>query len=216
MAVNRGYARQTRNGIPIAHQLDALRAAGVEVDGKYAPVYVDRLPDRRAHRTVTGDALPNRAAVLADLRPGARLVVAGLDRLGVSAGDIRAVIDTLIDRGCSVHDAVAGATFDAETPRADLSAATLAAEALLKAERVRKARSVRAERLAAGLKAAAGGNKAWNPTPEAEQDWRDLSLTQAQVAERHGVAPITLRRKFGARDAPRGRRPKKQPIEDKS
>ncbi len=190
--------------------MDALRAAGVTVDGAYPPVYCDRLADQRRHRAAGGDALTERVRVLADLRPGARLVVASLDRLGVSAGDIRAVVDELIDRGCAVHDAAAGVTYDANTPRSSLSAATLEAERTLKAERVKKAAAVRAERIAAGVKAAVGGNKGWNPTPEEEAAakalWNDLSLTQAEAAAAAGVAPITLRRRFGARGAPRGRR----------
>jgi DNA invertase Pin-like site-specific DNA recombinase len=210
MPIDRGYIRQTRNGPPVAQQMDALRAAGVTVDGAYPPVYCDRLTDQRRHRAAGGEALAERVRAVADVRPGARLVVASLDRLGVSAGDIRAVLDALIDRGCAVHDVAAGINYDANTPRAILSATTLEAERTLKAERIKKAANVRAERIAAGVKAAVGGNKGWHPTAEEEAAahalWNDFSLTQTQVAEAVGVAPITLRRRFGARGAPRGRR----------
>lgn len=210
MTIDRGYVRETRNGPSVKDQIEALRNAGVRVDGNYAPVYVDRLPEKRAHRPADGAALERRAAVVADVRPGGRLVVARLDRLGVSAGDIRAVMDELFDRGCVVVDVNGGAIYDAETPRTVLSGVTLAAEATLKAERVVKARAVRAERLAAGQKASAGGNRGWHPTKVAEDAaraaWNDLTLTQAQAAAIAGVSPITLRRRFGARGAPRGRR----------
>ncbi|WP_175429785.1 recombinase family protein [Azospirillum argentinense] len=214
MAVNRGYARETRNGMPIAQQLDALRAAGVEVDGEYAPVYIDRLPDKRKHRASTGDALSQRAVALTDLRPGGHLVVAGIDRLGVSSADIRAVIDTLIDRGCAVHDVLAGKVYDAATSRADLSAVTLAAESKLKAERVRTARAARAKHIESGSKAAVGGNRGWQPTPKedaaAKHDWlfEVATMSQADCEKKHGVNRITLRRRYGARGARVGRRKK--------
>lgn len=210
MPTDRGYIRQTPHGPPVARQMDALRATGVTVDGAYAPVYCDRLADRQRHRAVGGDALPERVRVLVDLRPGARLVVASLDRLGVSAGDICAVLDELIDCGCAVHDVAAGVTYDTDTSRSSLSGATLEAERTLKAERIKKAAAVRAQRIAAGVKASVGGNKGWNPTPEEEATakalWSNRSLTQAQAAAAAGFAPITLRRRFGARGAPRGRR----------
>ena len=72
-----------------------------------------------------------------------------------------------------------------------------------------EAPQARADRIAAGHKAAVGGNKGWRPSLEEEAVaralWNDLSLTQAEVAVQVGVKPITLRRRFGSRGAPRGR-----------
>jgi DNA invertase Pin-like site-specific DNA recombinase len=214
MAMYRGYVRETSNGMPVVQQIEMLGTAGVNVDGEHARVYVDRLADRRQHRAASGDALCRRAALLSDLHPGERLVVASLDRLGVSAGDIRAIVDKVIDFGCSVHDAAVGVTYDAETPRSTLSTATLAAESLLGTERISKARTVRAERIASGARAAVGGNRGWRPTEEeraaAKHDWlvKVDSMSQADIEAKHGVNRITLRRQFGPRGAARGRRKK--------
>lgn len=205
----RGYVRETRYGMPVARQIDALRAAGVAVDEKHAPVYIDRLPDLRPHRA-SPTILKDRGMLVEGLRAGERVVVASLDRLGVSAGDIRRIVDAVIDRGAEVYVADTGAVYNADTPRGVLSAATIAAETALKSEKIRKAANVRRERIAAGVTAAVGGNRGWHPTPEEDASaramWNDTSLTQAQVSAAVGVTPITLRRRFGPRGTPRGRR----------
>lgn len=211
MAQDRGYVRQTRNGPSVALQIDALRSAGVAVDGEHAPVYIDQLADKRTHaRSSGGEGLTQRAAAIHDLRPGARLVVSSLDRLGVSGIDITAAIRKVTAKGCAV---LASATGREYTIPPDVGAVlddAAAAEAVLKAERVSKARAVRADRIAAGNKAAVGGQRAWSPTADEEavalSYWNNFEMTQTQIAKAVGVSAITLRRRFGERGAPRGRK----------
>lgn len=223
--MDRGYRRETRGGKPLDQQSDALRVGGIDVDAPHAPVYTDALPAKRKHRRAEGrDGLVERKALIHDLRPGSRLVVASLDRLGVSGGDIRAVLDDLQDKGCPVlvieklpDDPTEGphTLISAETPRRLIAEWAIQAEATLKREAIRKARTVRAREIERGNKTVVGGTKAWSPPPEvyaaARRDWKsNRNISAADVAKKYGVSKTTLIRHFKDREMPEKRgRPKR-------
>lgn len=204
------YLRESRSGTSIDAQFDALRAAGLTVQSDGPSVFVDRLPASNALGAVGTRPLSARTALVAALEPGGRVWVAGLDRLGVSGNDLRYALDRVIRRKCSVYDCALDALYDEATEASVLDAAVLVVTAALNSERIRKAAAQRSRRAADGDKAATGGNPGWRPTPAEEEaarlDWLNPTLTQEKVAKRHGVASITLRRRFGSRGLPRGRK----------
>jgi DNA invertase Pin-like site-specific DNA recombinase len=200
---DRGYVRQTPNGPPPAEQHAAIMGAGVQHDNW---VYHDLLPKGRGHCQEAEETLPERRAVIRDLRPGSRLVVSSLDRLGMSGIDITTVIREVTAKECVVYAVDTGKTYAIPPEVGAVLDDSKDAEVELKRERVRKARAVRT------ITGATGGNKGWRPPPETEQaarhNWlNDLSLSQADLEKKYGVGRSTLRRKFGERGVPKGRRP---------
>ena len=184
---DRAYVRETRHGPPIEEQRAAVRPK-VERDDL---VYVD--------------ALPERAAVIKDTRAGSKVVVHSLDRLGTSAGDIRAAVDKLFDKGAGVLDVTAGLVIDANTPRAVQSDAVLAAEKALRRERFKKAQEVAKERrVKVGPKP--------KPLPAdldklARQRWHeDRGVSQKTVAAEFGRSVTWLYENYGPRGMPTRRK----------
>lgn len=197
----------------IAEQERALSAAGVVVVDDHAVVYVDRLhaAGRKAKRLEAGD-LVQREECIADVRSGSRIVVASLDRIGLSPDDISDAVSRVLRKGAAVYDVTAGVELGPKSSAPDVLAAVAAAAKLLKGQRVGPARAELDKRRQTGFKT--------GPVPlihqlppeqqaELKRDWLErLDLSQAELKKKWGLSPNTMRKEFGDRGAPRGRKPK--------
>lgn len=211
--MDRGYIRQDRIGMTVADQERALADAGVVATGDYESVYVDRLHavGRRAKRLEVGD-LAQRETCIADVCAGTRVVVASLDRIGLSSDDIVDAVERLFRKGVAVHDVAAGVTLGPDTSAADVLAAVAAAAKRLKGQRVAPAKAELVRRRQAGLKTGPVSLIDRLPPEKRDEMWRDwrenLHLSQALLKRKWGISPNTMRTAFGARGAPRGRKPR--------
>lgn len=200
--MDRGYIRITRTGPTEAEQRDLLLQAGVAPEH----LYVDdtTLP---SHKGV--ESLKARASLIHDIRAGSRMVVSSLNRLGPSMQDILLAIAAITAKGCAVHVVTSGKTYE-DVLIGQTAIDAMDAEAEQKRGRLGKARAV-----LAGRKVKRG------PKPKlvgaakdaARIDYDDVDQTIRAVAKKHGVSPTQLRRLFGERGIPRGRRPKQTPTE---
>lgn len=195
--MDRGYIRISKAGETEAEQRDKLIAAGVSSDH----LYID---DTR--KPVKGGAhdLKDRVHIVKDIRPGSRVIVTNLDRLGISSKDILATLGAIMAKGAAVHDVSSGKTYEG-VAAGEAVADAAAAEARQKRTRIDKARAVlKTRKFKPGpppkLKGAA--------KLAAQQVYDDLTKPIREVAKEVGVSPSTLRRMFGERGTPRGRRPK--------
>lgn len=199
-----GYIRETRNGPDLAAQEAAVRGAGVT---RADLVYADRLPPKRQHRAVAGDALEKRALIIRQIHESSRIVVPSLDRLGISAIDIARTISAVAAKGCGVVAVDTGKVYDASTPAHVILDDAAAAEATLKRERIRKAAAVKAER---GVKGGRKGNDLPpDIEPQARRDWlENVTMSRADVAKKYGRSTSWFDRRYGERGmmSKRGRR----------
>lgn len=195
--MDRGYMRVTKAGATEAEQRSKLIEAGVEPHHLY-------LDDNS--KPVKGGAsdLKERALIIEAIRPGSRVVVTNIDRLGVSSKDILAALGAIMAKGAAVHDLSSSKTYEGVTA-GEAMADAAAAESRQKRTRIDKAREVlKSRKIRPG------------PPPKLEgaaklaarQDYDDVTQPIRAVAKKHGVSPSTLRRMFGERGTPRGRRAK--------
>lgn len=170
-------------------------------------VSADRLPARRQHRAVAGDALEERALIIRQIDEGSRIIVPSLDRLGISAIDIARTISAIAAKGCGVVAVDTGTVYDASTPAHVILDDAAAAEATLKRERIRKAAAVKAER---GVKGGRKGNDLPpDIEPQARRDWlENVAMSRSEVAKKYGRSMSWFDRRFGERGmmSKRGRR----------
>lgn len=188
----------TKAGPAEAEQRTALVGAGV--DPRH--LYVDdvRIPARGGAAD-----LGERDQVEADIQPGSAVVVTDLERIGVSAADIVAVVSRLMARGAMVRVLASGKLYlGVDAGQLHLDAAD--AERRQKGLRAAKAREVKSAR---GVRTGPPPKLEGAARDAAEVDYRDLEQPVRSVAQKHGVSPKTLQRLFGLRDKPAGR-PKKQ------
>lgn len=82
----RGYIRERAKGPSVEDQRKALAKAGVPVGGTHPPIYIDMIGKRT--RKNLDNPLPERAAVIASLRAGNKLVIYDQATLGTTEGDI--------------------------------------------------------------------------------------------------------------------------------
>jgi DNA invertase Pin-like site-specific DNA recombinase len=200
---DRAYIRESKHGPALEDQRKVVRPF-VERDDW---VYADELPKgKRKHQPVEGDPLPERTLIVRQIHPGSKVIVPSLDRLGTSAGDIRATVDKLLDKGAAVFDVAAGLEINETTPRAVQSDAAMAAEKVLKREHAKMARA------AFKLSKVKMGRKPIELPPDlaaaAERDWRDGTVSQADMTKRYGLSSNWFRCRFGAREMKPGRKPK--------
>ncbi|GLR79069.1 hypothetical protein GCM10007856_17430 [Azospirillum oryzae] len=147
------------------------------------------------------------------MRAGARMVVASLDRIGLSHEDIAAAVARVIGKGAAVYDATAGQELGPETPTPDVLTAVAAAAKRLKGQRTAPARKELDERRKAGsVKSGPVSKIDQLPADKRDElrcDWLErLSLSQTALEKKWGMARNTMRKAFGDRGAPRGRRKK--------
>ena len=210
---DRGYIRQGRGLPTVADQLAALKAAGVLE--RY--VYIDRMPaaEHQATRRRPSD-LVEREAVLADLRSGARLVVASLSVLGLSEQDISAAVWQVLAAGASVYAPDRDLSIDVETGREIVKAEISAGAKALMRSRPIEARKALAQLVEHGA-IKVGRRPAVQALPPdvqeaARRDWlTNRALSRDQVAEKYGVSAGALKNAFGNRLMPRRRRERSNP-----
>ncbi len=188
------YIRETREGPSIDDQKVAVRPSFCSCFS----VYVDTAPVKRVHRSTGAKQLTQRQAALRDLQPGSKLIVSSLDRLGVSAGDIRHVLDILFETNRAVFCVATSQMLDATTPRLSVSENALAAEKVLKQERIKKARSVLPD-----LPAKVSARRRDLPPEQmavAELKWRsDFALSTHDLAAEFDRSTSWFHRRFGPR-----------------
>lgn len=195
--MDRGYIRLTKTGPTEAEQQSKLLAAGVASEH----VYVD---DTTKPSYSGPDDLKARANIVQDIRTGSRIIVTSGDRFGVSMQDILVALGAITLKGAAVHDLSTGETFDGS----DLGKAVqwaIKAEANQKRGRMSKARAV-----LVGRKVKRGPKPRLDGAAKlkAREDFDNVDMPLRAVAEKHGISPTQLRRLFGERGTPRGRRPK--------
>lgn len=164
-------------------------------------IYVDDAT-KSSYRST--DDLKARESIIKDIRPGSRVVVATLDRLGASAVDIMATLGDITAKGAGVHVIDPGKTYEG-AGFGDWVQDALDADKNQKRKRMVKARGTLTDR-----KVKTGPPPKLDGTAKlaARQDYDDLTQPIRAVAKKHGVSPTTLRRLFGERGTPRGRRKK--------
>jgi DNA invertase Pin-like site-specific DNA recombinase len=129
-----GYARVSTGHQSLDQQLDALAAAGVEVEH----IHTDVLSG-----TSTREQRPGLAALLAYARPGDTIVVVGIDRLGRNAAEVMTTIRDLDQRDIVLRSLREG--IDTSTAAGRMVAGVLASLAELELELGRERRSAARE-----------------------------------------------------------------------
>lgn len=195
--MDRGYMRITKAGETEAEQREKLIAVGVMPDHLY-------MDDNR--KPVKGGAhdLKDRDTIIKDIRPGSRVIVTNLDRLGVSSKDIMAALGAIMAKGAAVYDLSSGKTYEG-VAAGEAVADAAAAESRQKRTRIDKARGVlKTRKIKPGPPPKLQGAE----KTKAQQLYDDVTIPIRAVAKEVGVSPSTLRRLFGERGTPRGRRRK--------
>jgi len=170
-----GYARTSTREQDPGMQIDALRRAGCEE-------IVEEVGSGAKQR-------PALNALVAKLGPGDQLVTWKLDRLGRSAGQILALIETLKERGATYRSITEG--LDTGTPFGRLGITILAAVAEME-------RDVLLERVHAGIaRSRAEGRHGRRPEYDGAQvrharELIDGGLSLREAARRVGLARSTL------------------------
>lgn len=193
-----GYMRLTKAGRPEAAQRAAMIAAGLDDFSADGPIYVEPMPKRRPRESEPPQ--PVLAECLRALRPGAVLVLAGLDVLGPTREAMRDALAEVARQGAAVRLMDSGETLTPTPDAVGLVEAIERAAAELHRQRAAVARGAKAAR---GIK---GGRRIrWSDAhyAKARPIYFDLSLTNAEVEARAGIPYRTLFRRFGERGAPR-------------
>jgi DNA invertase Pin-like site-specific DNA recombinase len=129
-----GYARVSTGHQSLDQQGDALAAAGVDA----SRIYSDKLSGMS-----TGEQRPGLAALLDYARPGDRIVVVGIDRLGRNAAEVMTTIRELGERGIVLRSLREG--IDTSNATGRMVAGVLASLAELELELGRERRSAARE-----------------------------------------------------------------------
>jgi DNA invertase Pin-like site-specific DNA recombinase len=129
-----GYARVSTGHQSLDQQVDALTAAGVDVNR----VYSDKLSG-----TSTREQRPGLGALLDYAREGDAIVVVGIDRLGRNAAEVMATIRELGERGIVLRSLREG--IDTSNATGRMVAGVLASLAELELELGRERRSAARE-----------------------------------------------------------------------
>jgi len=193
-----GYTVETKAGRPIAEQDAALRAGGVTdfrpLDGE---VYRDG--PAKKNKPLSRDAL---ADMIMALRPGAAVVVAGLDVLASTREGLREALTDIGKAGAVVKDMEAGETLDCRPEALAVAAAIDRAVDRLHAQRAAAAREAKG-----GRPGSKGGRRVrWLPADydRAEPFYRDPALTNPEVAAKARIPYRTLHREMARRQVARG------------
>lgn len=195
--MDRGYIRITKGGPTEDEQRTKLLGAGVAPEHIYL--------DDTTKRSYSGPAdLKDREAIVKDIRSGSRVIVTDGGRFGVSMQDILVTLGAITLKGAALHDLSTGEIFDGS----DLGKAVqwaINSEANQKRGRMNRARAVLVGRK---VKRGPQSKLVGAEKEKARAIFDDLSKSIRQVAEETGWSPSHLRRTFGERGVPRGRRPK--------
>lgn len=175
-----GYARVSTPRQDPAHQLDALKAAGVDP----GDVFLDVASGSKADR-------PQLDQATRCLREGDTLVVTRLDRLGRSVSHLVAYADALRTRG--VHLRVLEQGIDTTTSEGRLLFHAIAALAEFQADLIRA--NTRDGLAAARARGRTGGRRPKLSEAQAEQArrlWAGREKSLRQIGALFGVAPSTV------------------------
>lgn len=179
-----GYARVSTRG----QNLDMQRAALIEA--RCWRVFEEQ-------RSGADSGRPERAALLAQLRPGDTVVVYRLDRWGRSMPDLVKTVEELGVHGIGFRVLNGAMPFDTSTADGKLVFRIFAALAEF-------IRELTVENTKAGVAAARQKGKRLGRPPaldaaklEAARSLREAGWDNARIAEHLGVHPVTLRRHLG-------------------
>ena len=210
--MDKAYVRQGRFGPSVDRQREAIMAAANVVEGDF---YLDRLPESGPRMTRMSIAsLVERARLLRDLQPGDRVVVAGMDRIGLSSNDIMTVIGKVVAAGAAVLAATTNEVIDRDTLSVAVFKAVEGANKALQQQRLGPAREALAVSSTKAVSPAKRGRRPALPPEKraaAEIDWKqNRDLSQSDVGKLYGVSVKALRTAFGGRGIPQ-RRPRTGP-----
>lgn len=198
--MDRGYIRITWE-FSEDEQRSVLLAAGVAPEH----IYVD---DTTKSSYKSAADLQARSSVVHDIRSGSRVVVVELQHLGVSIADLLKVIGEITAKGAGVYDVSADKIYEGAAV-AELAHAISQSQTQKKRRLMSKARKVgRKRKFKTGPKPKLIGAA----KERAREVYADLSKPIRQVAEETGFSATHLRRTFGNREVPTGRKPKPPPA----
>lgn len=176
-----GYVRASTQRQSLDHQLDALKAAGVDPDH----VYSDKMSGTRDDR-------PGLAALLTYARSGDTIVVVALDRLGRSLPMIIRTIDDLNQRGIAIKSLREGVDFS--TPMGRMVAGIFASLADYERELI-KERAAAARAAAKARGKTLGRKAALSPDQaQAARTLRETGTDITTIAATLGVSRATIYR----------------------
>lgn len=199
MGRKRAYIRVWKGGPTEEEQRNALRSAGVEMEGMGAPVYVDAPSPRQMQRGAI--VLKDRETCIRDMRSRPdgeepdELVVCAPWILAISPSDLFGVASKLAEKGAVIHDLTSGQRLRWTPEIAGLAAM---AETIARFQNKRKTDQAR-------LTLATGDIKT-GPKPKLSgrlldlfmTDWGDAYAgTNEEVAARHGISVTTAHRIAG-------------------
>lgn len=234
MGRKRGYIRVWKGGPTEDEQRTLLAAAGVEVDGSFAPIYVDAPSPRKMQAGAA--ALEKREDCIRAMRERPadedpdELVVCAPWVLAVSASDLFSVAAKLAEKGAIIYDLNSGQRMHWTPEMAGLAGMAESVSRFQHRRRTEKARIT-----------LAGSDVKTGPKPKLTgrlldlflKDWGDpRSGTNKEVCDRHGISPTTAQKIGGNRTEAirvaaraqfdrmepeslpprRGRKPKSQPA----
>lgn len=201
MGRKRGYIRVWKGGPTEGEQRTLLAAAGVEVDGPHAPIYVDAPSPRKMQAGAA--ALEWRESCIKAMRERSvgdepdELVVCAPWVLAVSASDLFSVAAKLAEKGAVIHDLNSGQRMRWTPEMAGLAAM---AESVSRFQHRRRTEKARITLAATDVRT--------GPMPKLTgrlldlflKDWGDpLSGTNKEVCDRHGISPTTALKIAGNR-----------------
>lgn len=180
-----GYARKSTQEQDLAHQVDALKAAGC------SQIYEEQVSRGGQKRVINGT--PQLEACLKSLRPGDTLVVWALDRLGGTLAQLVSLMDDLKARGVQFESLKEN--IQTGTPAGDVYYQMIAVFSNFE-------RSRNIERTRSGLAAARARGRIGGRKPAfSDDDWKEVEtmltnpeITVAAIAKRFGVSRQTIYR----------------------
>jgi DNA invertase Pin-like site-specific DNA recombinase len=196
--MDRGYVRITWESSE-DEQRSALMTSGVAQEH----IYVDNTTKSSYNGA---DDLEARRSVINDVRSGSRVVVTHLEHLGVSVADILQVMGDIAAKGAGIHDLSTGKTYEGAI-LADAANDIINSQTEKKRRLMSNARKVGKKRK---YKTGPKPKMVGAAKERARELYADLSKPIRQVAEETGFSATHLRRTFGNRETPRGRRSKQE------
>lgn len=180
------YCRVSTSDQTTENQMQEIAAAGFSVE-----------PYRVVEETVSGSVAaksrPGFSALLAKLEPKDILIVTKLDRLGRSAIEVRATVDTLDDMGVRVHCLALGGV-DLTSPAGKMTMAVISAVAEFE-------RDLLIERTQAGLsRAKSQGKTLGRPAALTKAQQEEIAsklnqgMTLGALAKEYGVSRSAIQR----------------------
>lgn len=189
--LRRGYARETKDGMPLDKQQSILLAAGVAPD----VTYLDGIRPPRS-RKPKSETLPQRDFLIRSLRPGDTVVVATASVWGLTLDDCLNALAAISERGAVLYVANTETTYRGSPEAAQALDIARQNETERRKDQLAHARKMARARL--NPRKALVGDR----LKEAKELWPLAKYSAAEVSEKVGVSARTLYRTLGERGVP--------------